>query len=331
MRSSIIELVAFALIVCSYGPGGPPRPPQKGAGSPKEISAELARLVAEDQQDQKEWTMETDQEFIRRQMVRCERVKEIVNAGLLASMEDWGNAALLLQHGQTPEDYLLAHVVSLPPSRGEQPFSRFLAAATLDRFLHRIERPQIFTTQSASPSGDQFLPVEPYDDSMPESIRSVFGLAPLPHRVEPAPRAKGPTAKELPKLLKSAEQALTSAPSQENAPEWLVRTRSIVAAGELRTEKDYSLAARILLRSPDASDLLTSHVCAMVSCFQGNKEGLRLSAETLDRFLLACDRPQILGTAKGEDGQPLEPCASTLPEVIRKGYELAGPERKGKR
>ncbi len=334
MRSAIIGRRAFALIVCSSASAAPapaPAPRTQEGRSQKEISAELARLVKEDQEDQAAWTLETDQELIRRQIERRARVMELVGAGRLGSMQDWGHAALLLQHGQTPEDYLLAHVLSVPPGQGDQPFSRFLAAATLDRFLHSVERPQIFTTQSASPTPEEFLPVEPYDASMPESIRSLFGLTPLPRDEGDPPQKKGPSVKELPKLLKLAEQGSSSkdtSATDAKPAEWLVRTRQIVDAGALRSAKELFTAARILSRCADADDLLESHVCAVAACFQGHEEALRLSAETLDRLLLAMGRPQILGTATGDDGRPLQPCAPPLPAVILRGYGLAETDKK---
>ena len=57
------------------------------------------------------------------------------------------DAPMVLQHASRPEDYLLAHefcVVAL--AKGEKS-ARWLAAATEDRFLMNLKRPQRFGTQ----------------------------------------------------------------------------------------------------------------------------------------------------------------------------------------
>lgn len=62
---------------------------------------------------------------------------------------------MVLQHASRPEDYLLAHefcVVAL--AKGEKS-ARWLAAATEDRFLMNLKRPQRFGTQYFSSGSDQ--------------------------------------------------------------------------------------------------------------------------------------------------------------------------------
>src|SRR5436190_1379819 len=60
---------------------------------------------------------------------------------------DYYRAAMILQHGDVAEDYLLAHefcVVAI--SKGDAR-AKWLAAASEDRFLMNIDRPQRFATQ----------------------------------------------------------------------------------------------------------------------------------------------------------------------------------------
>ena len=45
-------------------------------------------------------------------------------------MRDWGNAAMLLQHGQSADDFLLAHVLAVPAACEGEPFAAFLSAAS---------------------------------------------------------------------------------------------------------------------------------------------------------------------------------------------------------
>ncbi|HEX6882656.1 MAG TPA: hypothetical protein VF530_04695 [Planctomycetota bacterium] len=294
---------------------------QEGKPSQKEISRELARMAAEDQQDQKEWVDDSRSDhFSRRQAERAARVNEIVAAGQLASLEDWQNACWLLQHGNTPDDYLLAHVLSVPPGAKGLPFAGFASAATLDRFLQSIQRPQIFLTQSGSGDPAVFAPLEPFDDSLPESIRKAYRLDPLKRARKEERAGKTPSPRELARLLKAAAPASLPTPATEPAPEWLVRAREIVAAGALKSEEDHALAARVLLRSAAVDDLLLAHVLATAASLLGHDEGLPLTAETLDRFLLACGQPQRFGTV-------LEASSSLLHENLRRPYGL-GPRGK---
>jgi hypothetical protein len=54
---------------------------------------------------------------------------------------------MVLQHASTPDDYLLAHdLCVIAIGKGEQK-AKWLAAASMDRFLVSIGRPQRFGTQ----------------------------------------------------------------------------------------------------------------------------------------------------------------------------------------
>jgi hypothetical protein len=77
---------------------------------------------------------------------RKRRVGELLDSGALQSGRDFYYAALIFQHGNDPSDYLLAHALSVAAmARGFD--AAWLSAATLDRYLQNIGRPQIFGTQ----------------------------------------------------------------------------------------------------------------------------------------------------------------------------------------
>lgn len=107
---------------------------------------ELARLCAEDQADRSAQAI--DWEVVgQRDGVRLARVKELYAANQLATGADFYHAAMVLLHGWEAEDVLLAHELSvLAISKGEDR-AVWLAAATEDRFLMKIGRPQRFGTQ----------------------------------------------------------------------------------------------------------------------------------------------------------------------------------------
>ena len=111
-KARSIAFVACALALSAVPGLGQkvPRPSQR------EISRELQDLYESDQKDQNDesWNEATGSEFDRRQTVRRDRVMEIIEAGMLADLRDWDCAAMLLQHGDSADDYLLAHILSMP-------------------------------------------------------------------------------------------------------------------------------------------------------------------------------------------------------------------------
>lgn len=248
---------------------------------------------------------------------------EILETGVLADMRDWGNATLLLQHGQSADDFLLAHVLSIPPAAAGEPFGKFLSAATLDRFLHTIGRAQIFTTQSGAADPSQYAPIEPFDDSMSQALRDLFELEPLPGHERKDKKAKGASAKELPKLLQLAGKEPSGS---SETPEWLARVREIALADSLKSDKDFELAARLLLSSLEPEDLLSAHVLSVCATFKAKGTAARaLCAETLDRFLLSIGRPQRFGTVR-EQEKPKEP-HTPLPAFVLAEYGLADAKK----
>lgn len=312
------RLRSIALVACALLPQAAAQ--KGGKPSAKEITRELQELYDSDQKDQNDpaWTETNDVEFIRRQKVRRDRVMEILRAGMLTEVRDWDHAAMLLQHGQSADDYLLAHVLSVPPGIAAGPNARFLCAATLDRFLQSCGRAQIFTTQSGAADPNVYAPCEPFDDSMSEALRAVFELKPLPRATKdgakPAKKEKGPSTKDLAGFAKLAQPLAAGA----EAPPWLSGTRALVLAGALESEKDYTLAARVLLASAEPDDLLSAHVLAMAVAFKSKGKERLLCAETLDRLLLALGRPQAFDTARA-NGKALEPRAP-LADFIRREF-----------
>jgi hypothetical protein len=138
---------------------------------------ELKRLCAEDQSDRTppagksiDWAVVTP-----RDKARLRRVKEIYTQNLLQTANDYDCAATVLQHGEVAEDFLLAHefwVVAISKGKNDQD-TVSMAAASEDRFLTNIGRPQRFGTQVHSVDND---PVElyPIDSGVPDGLRRVM-------------------------------------------------------------------------------------------------------------------------------------------------------------
>jgi hypothetical protein len=115
---------------------------------------EIHRLRVADQDDRRgimgkskaEWDQVTQRDVERRK-----RTLEIYRSGGLVTGSDFFDAALILQHGDGPEDYLLAHVLcTIAIAKDNAADARWLSAATLDRYLQSIQQKQIFGTQYES-------------------------------------------------------------------------------------------------------------------------------------------------------------------------------------
>jgi hypothetical protein len=84
-----------------------------------------------------------------RDRARLRRVRELFAADRLHTANDYLRSALILQHGEAPDDFLLAHdfcIAAMVLGRNDVE-SASLAAGAEDRFLMNVGRPQRFGTQ----------------------------------------------------------------------------------------------------------------------------------------------------------------------------------------
>ena len=127
-------------------------------GHAKTINAELAKIYQEDQADRQSTNI--DWKVVgKRDDERLARTKEIAAQEGLKKADDYYHAAMVLQHSGKVEDYLQAHqwclkAVELDP---ELPTARWLAAATLDRYLMNQGKPQRYGTQYKKVDGKWIL------------------------------------------------------------------------------------------------------------------------------------------------------------------------------
>jgi hypothetical protein len=128
-------------------------------------------------------------EYYRHGDARRAEVRKLLDEGKLTSGEDFSDAALIFQHGQTPEEFLFAHVLAVEALLRAGSADKWLAAATLDRYLQAVNRPQIFGTQypgdkaagnTPKPQVDPHVmniqrTQQPYDAKLlPDSVRQDF-------------------------------------------------------------------------------------------------------------------------------------------------------------
>jgi hypothetical protein len=106
---------------------------------------ELRDLFEADQADRGSAVLPRD--LIERDRSRRRRVAELLDAGAAHIGEDFFHAAMVFQHGETPEDYQRARDLAMHAAElGHRP-GRWLAAAAQDRWLMHQGRPQKYGTQ----------------------------------------------------------------------------------------------------------------------------------------------------------------------------------------
>jgi hypothetical protein len=111
-------------------------------------SVELMQIYKADQKDRETPVGGSDWKIVGpRDAARRKRVRELIDQGAVRTGKDYERAAMVFQHGDTPEDILLAHVLAVTALGKGSSGAQWLAAASLDRYLHRLKQPQIFGTQ----------------------------------------------------------------------------------------------------------------------------------------------------------------------------------------
>ena len=137
---------------------------------------EMIRIFAADQADRKDhpridWSVVDPADAARRV-----RVKALLDKGALTTGEDFEAAAFVFQHGHSAHDFLLAHALAMVALAKGRDKAKWIAAASLDRYLMNIGQPQIFGTQYAKL--DTSPTMEPYDRALiSDAFRAELGVA----------------------------------------------------------------------------------------------------------------------------------------------------------
>jgi len=175
----LLVLIMLALWGIALRPWITLHPVQAQSTAPQTFkdNEELKRLCDEDQSDRTpptgkpiDWAIVSP-----RDKARLKRVKELYTQNLLRTANDYDRAATVLQHGEVPEDFLLAHelwVVAISKGKNDQD-TLSLAAASEDRFLMNIGRPQRFGTQLRA-EGNGPLQLYPVDSGVTDALRRLM-------------------------------------------------------------------------------------------------------------------------------------------------------------
>jgi len=141
---------------------------------------ELQRIFEADQKDRQPGMGKIDWSVVEKSdAARRKETRELLSDGKLHTGEDFERAAFVFQHGDTPDDYLLAHTLAMVAVARGQGGALWIEAATLDRYLNSVHQPQIYGTQF------YFKPHEPTTQDpynrglVPDALRRNLGVPSL--------------------------------------------------------------------------------------------------------------------------------------------------------
>lgn len=149
---------------------------------PTPSNSTLAKLTADDQSARSgpmkdiDWSKVSAEDAARRSLVL-----ELLKQGLVRSAEDYCNAALIFQHGDTVDEIRLAFSFATT-SRALSPDEercRWLSAAAWDRLLMRLKKPQWYGTQFTKTSTGKWELYLVDETAVNDSDREALGVPPL--------------------------------------------------------------------------------------------------------------------------------------------------------
>jgi len=140
-------------------------------------NAEMTAIFDADQADRQGSGAAIDWSVVGpRDEARRVRTLALLDAGALHSGDDFWHAAFVFQHGAEANDFLLAHTLAIIAAARGRADATWIAAATLDRFLNKIGRAQIYGTQFHSRPGEPTTQ-EPYDRALvSDALRQALGV-----------------------------------------------------------------------------------------------------------------------------------------------------------
>ncbi|MBI5631591.1 MAG: hypothetical protein HY921_12000 [Elusimicrobia bacterium] len=128
----------------------------------------LHELFQEDQRDRERVydSSEALRDLKRRDLCRKTAALEFVALDQVRTPKDLYHAAVILQHGTDPQDFLMAHRMACMAAIQGHQVGRWLTAAALDRFLMAVGLAQIYGTQFEHSAPDNAYQLKlPIDDS----------------------------------------------------------------------------------------------------------------------------------------------------------------------
>lgn len=168
--------VAIAAIAAGFVRAQSPRP---GAA---QNNPEMDRLYEQDQKDRENFNKLTTAQLKQMSVndsQRRVRARELLATGALHTGVDFTHAAFIFQHGDTADDYLFAHILAMAGMARGDSAAKWIAAATLDRYLQSAKQAQVFGTQYRWEGGPQSATQSPYNSELlSDALRKEFCVSP---------------------------------------------------------------------------------------------------------------------------------------------------------
>jgi hypothetical protein len=107
---------------------------------------------------------------------RRSRTRELLRSGALRTGRDFKNAAFIMQHGESSDDYLLAHSLAVAALAKGESTAAWIASASLDRFLRAKGLRQIYGTQRVADPKGLGEPADMDAELVPDTLRVQLGV-----------------------------------------------------------------------------------------------------------------------------------------------------------
>jgi len=142
-------------------------------------NAELAAMFAADQAARRgeniDWSVISAEDAERR-----EAVMSILAAGKISTAQDYYNAAMIFQHGDSEADIRLAHsFATIASALGNTAAANWLKAASWDRLMLRFEQPQWYGTQYVRDASGRWVLYEVHPDAVTDEQRAAWSVPSL--------------------------------------------------------------------------------------------------------------------------------------------------------
>jgi len=194
MRTPALFFVGCCITICAAQmlAGDSQQPSQPQTQQQPQAPKTIHQLFLEDQQQipgaANGLSRLSPEEYEKLLKDREAQVRTLLAAGELKTGDDFEEAAFIFQHGNDAEHCLFAHVLAMEAVVKGNLSARWIAAATLDRYLQSIKQRQVFGTQYpldpnlahpvANAQSAPFLSgrtLEPYDKQfLPDFVRLDF-------------------------------------------------------------------------------------------------------------------------------------------------------------
>lgn len=171
---------AFALTSCTESTGAAGGTSPDARADRQESSAdneELAVMLAADQAARIDGMTSVGILGAMQDAERRARTRAMLDANEITTAHDYFHAAFIFQHGGEPEDFLLAHVLAVTAVDKGHAQAFWIAAATLDRYLQSVGRPQTYGTQlQLRPAAGEVTQGDYDQQLIPDALRIAAGV-----------------------------------------------------------------------------------------------------------------------------------------------------------